>query len=150
MAFISESFFSVWLYYSREELCLSGVSTFSWNSTDVSLLREFHNMKKIEGAIMPLGHSLHPKEVCPRGLWRYNSFMNSWKYYFPLVVLQHGFILFWGDVYLWETVEESDPCLFCKYEYLWPLQRENAAFLSLTTHGNFQVLGELVLKEDSK
>lgn len=53
-------------------------------------------------------------------------------------------------MYLWETVEESDPCLFCKYEYLWPLQRENAAFLSLTTHGNFQVLGELVLKEDSK
>ena len=38
-------FFSVSLYYSREELCLSGVSMFSWTSTAVSLLREFYNMK---------------------------------------------------------------------------------------------------------
>lgn len=52
---------------------------------------------------MPLGHSLHPKgEVCPRGLWRYNFFINSWKYYFPLAILKRGIIPFWGRVSLGE------------------------------------------------
>lgn len=83
VAFINESFFPVWLYYSRVELCLSGVSTFSWISTDVLLLREFYKQENNEGKIMPGGHSLHPQgQLCPTGLRRCNSFINSWKHNF--------------------------------------------------------------------
>lgn len=51
-------------------------------------------------------------------------------------------------MFLLENMGEAVPCLFCKYWYLWQIDRENAPFLTLTTHSNLQDFGEVVLKEN--
>lgn len=100
------------LTHTREDLCLSGTNICIWNSTGVSLLSDLYNLNTTRVQLWQLGHSLNPKgEVHSVSLWRNNSFMNSWKYYFHLMILKNGIIPIWGVVYLWENVKEADPCL---------------------------------------
>lgn len=136
---LSKIFFC--LTHIREDLCLSGTNICIWNSTGVSLLSDLYNLNTTRVQLWQLGHSLNPKgEVHPVSLWRNNSFMNSWKYYFHLMILKNGIIPIWGVVYLWENVKEADPCLL--YIKIWSLYRDGASFLSLSHQVNFKDVGK--------